>query len=266
LERLMPHPADGELLAHMDGELDPGEEARVGDHLESCAECALRLNLLRREAEAFSRSLLVFDDAIPTPADPGPIPVGVSSRAAIRRRFRKTGWSLARAAGLILVLTGAAAALVPGSPVRSWLGELLTAVVEPPATRVEETSGSVEPGVPTVLGPSAISVEPEADRLIVRLRGFARESNVHVRLTDTRRAAVRVVGAAGSPRFVTAPGLLEVIGTEEGDVWVELPRSVSDAIVQVDGETAVRIRDGQLRIFRPVLDSLREDVVFRIGD
>ena len=111
----------------------------------------------------------------------------------------------------------------------------------------------------------ASGTEPSAGTLVVKLRGFGPESNVHVRLADTRRAVVRVEGATESPRFITGPGLLEVIGTEEGDVWVELPRSVSDAAVEVDGEAAVRIRDGQLRILRPMLDSLREDVVFRIG-
>jgi hypothetical protein len=150
--------------------------------------------------------------------------------------------------------------------VRGWLGELLTQVVEPPATAVEQEPTAAEPEGVATLGPSAISVLPEAGRLVVKLRGFAPESNVRVRLTDSDRASVRVEGAAGSPRFITGPGILEVIGTEEGDVWVELPGSVSDAVVQVDGTAAVRIRDGQLRILRPVLDSLREDVVFRIGE
>ena len=198
-------------------------------------------------------------------ADPGPIPA-IATLPVPRHRFRRAGWSLARAAGLVLVVAGAAAALVPGSPVRVWLGELLSESVEPSATAVEETT-AIEPAeAPTGLGPAAISVASESDRLLIRLRGFGRESNVHVRLTDAERATVRVEGATGSPRFITGPGLLEVIGTEDGDVWVELPRSVSDALVEVDGEPAVRIRDGQLRILRPVLDSLREDVVFRIGD
>ena len=87
-----------------------------------------------------------------------------------------------------------------------------------------------------------------------------------MRLTDGRRASVRVEGAAESPRFVTGPGTLEVIGSTEGEIWVEVPRSAREAIVRVDGEAAVRIEDGRLVILRPVLDSLRGDVVFRIGD
>ena len=262
----MPHPTDGDLLAHMDGELEPGDGSRVVEHLESCVACHARMEALREDAEGFSQALLVLDEELPAPADPGPIPVVATVAPLARRRIRGTGWSLARAASLLLVIAGAAAALVPGSPVRSWIGELLTEDVEPPAATVEVPGGSEVPDGEILLGPSAISVEPEAGSLVVKLQGFARESNVHVRLVDAHRAAVRVEGASGSPRFITGPGLLEVIGTEEGDVWVELPRSVSDAVVRVDGEAAVRIRDGQLRILRPVLDSLREDVVFRIGD
>lgn len=262
----MPHPIDGVLLAHMDGELEPEEETRVRAHLQSCAECSRRLDLLRQEAERFSNALLALDDAASTLADPGPLPVGAAAARGESRPFRRSGWSLARAAGLVLVLAGGAAALVPGSPVRDWLGELLTESVEPPAERIEVAPEGTPPVESEVLGPSAISVAPDGGRLIVKLRGFPRESNVHVRLADTDRAAVRVEGAATSPRFITGPGLLEVVGTEEGDVWVELPRSATDAVVLVGGEAAVRIRDGQVRILRPLLDSLREEVVFRVGD
>ncbi|MCL7959877.1 MAG: hypothetical protein M8861_06770, partial [marine benthic group bacterium] len=62
------------------------------------------------------------------------------------------------------------------------------------------------------------------------------------------------------------PVCLEVIGAREGEIWVELPRSARDAVVRVDGEAAVRIEDGHLVTLWPVQDSLREDVVFRIGD
>jgi hypothetical protein len=74
-----------------------------------------------------------------------------------------------------------------------------------------------------------------------------------------------VEGAAESPRFVTGPGTLEVIGSREGEIWVELPRSTSDAAVMVDGDAAVRIERGQLVILWPESDSLRGEVVFRIG-
>ena len=262
----MPHPNDGHLQAWLDGELEPEEGTGVREHLESCAECAGRVEMLRGEAEGFSRAMLALDDRAGSLADPGPIPVAAALSTARRRKLRYTGWSLARAAGLILVASGAAAALVPGSPVREWLEGLADGdpaeVISATDSAPDEAEG---PGEAPAAGPTAISVEPLAGELVVRLQGFDRDSNVHVRLTDALLASVRVEGSPDAPRFVTGPGTLEVIGDTEGEIWVELPRSVRDAVVEVDGEAAVRIEDGQLVILWPVMDSLRGDVVFRIG-
>lgn len=263
----MPHPNDGYLLAWLDGELEPGEGVGVREHVESCAGCRIRVDSLRGESEGFSRAVLVLDDQVSGLADPGPLPVAAALSATGKHRLRTTGWSLARAAGLILVATGAAAALVPGSPLRGWLEGIGEAEVPASAAPAVSAPGFEAPEENTAVpAGTAISVEPLAGSLSVSLRGFARNSNVHVRLTDGPRASVRVEGAAESPRFVTGPGTLEVIGAREGEIWVELPRSARDAIVRVDGEAAVRVEDGRLVILRPVLDSLRGEVVFRIGD
>lgn len=263
----MPHPNDGHLLAWLDGELEPQEETGVRDHIESCVECRGRADSLRRESEGLSRALLVFDEQAAGLADPGPLPVVAALDARGRRRLRRTSWSLARAAGLILVAAGAAAALVPGSPVRAWLESLgeddRSVVVAPAVPAAGLKTPSTAAIEPTAAG---ISVEPEAGSLVIDLQGFGRDSNVHVRLTGARRATVRVEGTPEVPRFVTGPGTLEVIGAREGEIWVELPRSARDAVVLVDGEDAVRIEDGHLVTLWPVQDSLREDVVFRIGD
>jgi hypothetical protein len=262
----MPHPNDGDLQAWIDGELDgePEAAARIRRHLESCAECLTRIGDLRRESERFSRAILALDDGVATPADPGPIPLAAVRRSE-RRWWRRSGGVLARAAGLILVVAGAAAAIVPGSPVRTWLGALMADAPVPASVVDEAAPRAGDPaGAPTV-GPAVVGVAPEDGRVEVSLRNFGRDSNVHVRLTEAGRATVRVEEAGEGPRFVTAPGRLEVIGTV-GEIWVDLPRSAREAAVTVDGETAVRVMEGQIRILRPVLDSLREDVVFRIGD
>jgi hypothetical protein len=263
----MPHPNDGYLLAWLDGELEPEEGTGVREHLESCAECRGRADILRRESEGFSRAVLVLDEQATGLADPGPLPIAAAMSVGGTHRLRTTGWSLARAAGLVLVAAGAAAALVPGSPVRVWLEGLgadeSPGALAPAVTALEtevETGAAVEPTT------AAISVEPLEGSVLISLQGFGRNSNVHVRLTDARRASVRVEGRPEVPRFVTGPGTLEVIGAREGEIWVELPRSTRDAVIRADGDDVVRVEDGQLVILRPVLDSLRGDVVFRIGD
>jgi len=262
----MPHPNDGHLLAWLDGELEPEEGTGVREHLESCVACRGRADSLRRESEAFSRAVLALDDEAVDLAGPGPLPIAEAMASVGSHRLRRTGWSLARAAGLILVAAGAAAALVPGSPVRDWLAGLGgdgRPIAETPAVPAPEAETRPADGVePTA---TAISVEPVAGSLVVNLRGFGRNSNVHVRLTDSGRASVRVVGTPEVPRFVTGPGTLEVIGAREGEIWVELPRSARDVVVRVDDEDAVRIEDGRLAILWPVLDSMSGDVVFRIG-
>jgi hypothetical protein len=263
----MPHPNDGELLAWLDGELEPGEGVGVREHVKSCAECRIRKDILRGESEGFSRAVLVLDDQVSGLADPGPLPVAAALSAVGRHRLRTTGWSMARAAGLILVATGAAAALVPGSPIRGWFEDIGDAEVPASAAPAASAPG-VEAPEENLAAPAAtaISVEPLAGSLSVSLQGFARNSIVHVRLTDGSRASVRVEGAAEGPRFVTGPGTLEVIGSREGEIWVELPRSAREAVVRVDGEAAVRIEHARLVILRPMLNSLRGDVVFRIGE
>ncbi len=263
----MPHPNDGQLLAWLDEELEPEDGTGVREHLEACTECRRRGEVLRREAQAFSEAVLALDEVAAGKADPGPLPIAAAISSAGGHRLRRTGWSLARAAGLVLVAAGAAAALVPGSPVRAWLegfgadegsGTVAPAATAPAAET--ESDAGIKPGA------TAISVELSEGRLVVNLRGFTGNSNVHVSLTNAPRASVRVEGALEVPRFVTGPGTLEVIGAREGEIWVEVPRSARDAVVQVGGEDAVRVEDGRLVILWPVSDSLRGDVVFRIGD
>lgn len=258
----MVHLTDGNLQAWIDGELagEPEVEARVRHHVGACEECADRLTVLRQRSERFSRAMLALDEGTAAPADPGPLPLA-ATRGRARRPWRRTGWGLARAAGLLLVVAGAASAIVPGSPVRSWIGVLLSDD-RAPSIAVDDISPRGE-GVEAV-GPTVVGVAADDGRVEVRLRDFGRDSKVHVRLTDAGRATVRVEDTGTGPRFVTAPGQLEVIGTT-GDVWVDLPRSAHESAVTVDGEPLVRVTDGEIRILRPAVDSLREEVVFRIG-
>ncbi|MDP2470589.1 MAG: zf-HC2 domain-containing protein [Candidatus Palauibacterales bacterium] len=261
----MPHPSDGHMFAWLDGEMEPGDGAGVREHLESCAECRNRAEALRRQSEEFSQAMILLDEHGSGLADPGPLPFAAALPVG-RHRLRFTGWTLARAAGLVLVAAGAAAALVPGSPVRDWFEGLSRSgppVGGVPAVRTPDAEAPAEAARGSSV--SAVSVEPVEGGVTVSLHGFDPSSNVHVRLTDAGRATVRVEDAPESPRYVTAPGMLEVIGAREGEIWVELPRSVRDAVVLVDGEAAVRIEGGRLVILWPVLDSLRGDVVFRIG-
>ena len=260
----MPHPDEGQIQAWLDDELEPEARSGVGEHVEACADCAGLAELLRRQSDAFSHAMLAIDDEAVTLADPGPLPVAAALPAERRHRVRATGWSLARAAGLVLVAAGAAAALVPGSPVREWIEGLAMgdAGIEAP---IPAPPGSAAEKPATFLPAAGISVSPVDGAVAVRLRGFAESSTVYVRLTDAPGASVRVERVEEAPRFVTGPGVLEVIGQAEGEIWVELPRSIRDAVVEVDGEEAVRLEEGRLVLLWPSMASAHGDVRFRIG-
>jgi hypothetical protein len=163
---------------------------------------------------------------------------------------------------LILVVAGAAAALAPGLPLRDWFAGLLEPEVPTIETPVLEP---VREG-PAAPSPAAVSVDPEEGRIQVRLEGFAPESNVHVRLTDSPDARVRVEGQGAGARFVVAPGTVKVVGGDGGEIWVELPRAAAEAAVEIDGELAVIAAYGRLQLSRPAADTLEDDVVFRVGD
>ena len=63
------HPDLAELLAWIDGELDPRRAARAGEHIPRCPQCRLEVRRLRLRLEQSSR---IFQQAAdPPPADPG---------------------------------------------------------------------------------------------------------------------------------------------------------------------------------------------------
>jgi hypothetical protein len=122
------------------------------------------------------------------------------------------------------------------------------------------------PPAPAAPSPAAVSVDPADGRLRVALEGFAQSTSVRVGLTDAAEARVWVAGDGAGARFVVGPGEVRVLARNGGDVRVELPRSAEVATVEVDGQVAVLVAGGRLQLQRPAADSLREDVVFRIGE
>ena len=61
----MPHPNDGSLLAWLDGELEPGEGVGVQEHMESCAECRVRVDILGLEHILLFKGMIRHDHRVP---------------------------------------------------------------------------------------------------------------------------------------------------------------------------------------------------------
>ncbi|HVH13678.1 MAG TPA: zf-HC2 domain-containing protein, partial [Longimicrobium sp.] len=124
----MTHLGEGTLQELLDGELTPEARARADAHLAACRECAGQLAELRG-MNARASALLGMVEAAP--------PM-IAAQAHFARQRRSGGAlfharrALPRAAVLVLAVAGAAAAaVVPGSPVREWVAR---ATVEPRAT------------------------------------------------------------------------------------------------------------------------------------
>lgn len=259
----MDHPTEGELQGLLDGELEPGETERVEAHLAQCGVCRSLLTELRQAAASFSRALLFLDSAASPSGRWQPPRISAGRPPSARGGVRRRRWgALARAAVLVFFAAGAASALAPGWPLHAWLEGLIG---------TEAGVEDLRPGGPDVTAPVApspagISVAPIDGRVRVMLDGFAPESRVRLRVVDREEARVRVDGAHQAARFVVGPGRLEVIGSDGGEVRVELPRSAGEATVEIDGDLAVRVAQGRLQLHRSVADTLQEDVIIRVGE
>jgi anti-sigma factor RsiW len=178
---------------------------------------------------------------------------------------RAHGWArpaLARAAGLLLVFAAAAAAAIPGSPLRSWLVEVIgPSEVESPAP--EPTA---EPTEDVVSGPEGnpqevgIQMDPGGGELVVSLSGLPPGAEVQVRLVGGIRSWVY---AAEGARFQTRPGAVDAEVPGEY-VRVELARSLALASVEVDGVLYLRKTGDRLELAGPRRDSTDAEIRFEV--
>lgn len=250
----MSHPDAGELLALHDEELEGSRAVEVTGHLERCEAC-------RRELEALVVAARRFRDALPVVDEAAPVPSLPHRSGGQRRRV----WvPLARAAVLLLVLAGAASAVIPGSPVREWVAALVRPAEREPSLPAVGPVAVPDPGPPVAELPASISAPTREGEIHISVTGFDPESSVRVRLVEEPEARVEV-SAGAQPRFRVGSGRIEVEGSGPAHLRVDLPRATTEATVEIDGRLAVLKRGGELQLLRPALDSLQGDVRFRVG-
>ncbi len=251
----MNHLADAELQAWIDEELDPGDRIRVADHLASCADCRGLLAQLRGAADLFRDSLVVHDELVLMRA-------GRPGAAQTRTTRRLPRWAGRAAAVTLLVGGAAAAAIVPGSPLRGLIvgsDADETQPTEVVANAVPETSGA------------SISVRPSAGELRVRVREFPAGTRIRIMLIERPLGVASLPHGDADARFIVAAGLLEVVGPGRegpalpGDgVVLQLPRRMSYGVVEVDGDIVARVSGGSVEAPRQVSDS-GDGVVIEVG-
>lgn len=244
------HPTDGDLRAYLDGEAPAEDAGVIRRHLEGCAPCASRAAELRSAEGLVSTALEGLDPAID--AEGARAQVREKLAGGGRRRTRPAArWSLARAALLILALAGGAAAAIPGSPVRAWLGEALERIggespAPAPASGEDELAG--------------VRVEPSAGAVRVVLVGAGPGTRIRVRLVERTAAAVF---AGRGTRFGTGPGSVEA-RLEGDEARVEIPRAALLATVTVNGSVFFRKTTEGVELPGPVQDTVESEFRFRL--
>jgi anti-sigma factor RsiW len=254
----MRHPDEGRTLALLDGELDEAAAAELRSHLARCPACGALAERIARAARRSARALALLEEA----------PVSNRSRSLeardrVQARLagergpasarRAVGWgrgwwvplTLPRAAGIVLLLTGTAAAAVPGSPLREWIvrgWEGLRAGHSPEVSGMVE--GGTEEGAGARTTPATQPTPPETGATLLPDAGgvelWIQEVPARAEVTVVFLAGDRAgVFAGAGTSYRTGSGRLEASGPP-GPVRVELPRGAARAEVRVNGQVVLR--------------------------
>lgn len=277
----MNHLSEGQLQAYLDGEVEGAAARSLAAHLEACAVCTATLDELRAAAVRTSHALAWLDRPASTAAAIQP---GIAALAAERatevvgangdarvtsidahrpwRRPARVGFL--KAAMLALLVTGAAAAAIPGSPVQRWLIGAWTQLTGPEPVVVEEPEvpETVEPA-PAPAELASISIEPIDGRLTVLLDGAAPGQSIRVVLVDEPTATVET-DATAATRFSTGPSRIQATGLGRGSVNVLLPRSLAYARVVADGQLLLEKEGSAVHTQGDVVEQSDNVIVFRI--
>lgn len=269
----MNHLTEGQLQAHLDGEVESAQAQSLAAHLEVCAVCARALGEMRAGSERASLAFGLLDRPAPTAAAFAAVvganeDVSVKSIAAHRSWGRPARVGILKAAMLALFTTGAAAAAIPGSPVQRWLG---TAWDRLTGDRTETNAEVVVPETTDAPAPAvaestpraaSISIEPVDGVVEIILRDVGNAEAVRVVFVDDPRATVEAEGGADA-RFRTGPSSIEAIGLGTGLVTVSLPRDLHTISVSVDGNVVLEKRDGTVHTSGTVSEQTSDTIVFR---
>ncbi len=277
----MNHLSEGQLQAYLDGQLEGAAVRSLSAHLEVCAACAATLATMRAAAVRAARALAWLDRPASTAAtlDEGsaartaagaPEVVGANDDVMVRNIDAHRSWGrparvgFLKAAMLMFILSGAAAAAIPGSPVQRWLGgtwDRITGSAPDDAAPVQPATVD-EAAAPAPVELASISIEPVDGTVRVVLEGAERVQAVRVELVDASSAAVATDAAAGT-RFSTGPSRIQASGLGSGVVTVSLPRALARATVLADGHVLLEKQGATLRTPGTVVERTQDTIVFR---
>ena len=257
----MGHPDKGLIQALLDGEVPGTEAGSLRSHIDGCPECRAGAEALEGASRVLTGALLLVD----TEAD------FVEARgrflARVRPPSRRPFWpsiSLARAASITLLLTGAAVTSLPGSPVRRWMAqgwEALTGFVQtapghqdPAAPGPDQAAPSEEAGIPE----TGAGIPTSTQGTEVWIYGLPAEAELRVVWTDGDEAWVY---SGEGTRFNRVGSRLEA-HSPPGTVRVEIPRKLEQVVVGLNGSVLLRKSGGEVEILGTVRRRSSSEVVF----
>lgn len=248
--RDMKHLDEAQILAARDGE---ALAAPVREHLEACATCGAALDDARARGEMVARTLSALDGPVEATA----AKAGVRARLGSTRRPRWAWGSghLGRAAALLLVTAGAAAAL-PWSPVRTlWW----PAGPEPePAAGAATPTEAASPGARSAETGIAVPVSDGFVQVVVR----GADPGTVLEVTWSDQDAARLAAPAGS-RFTYAAGRVEV-DASRGRLAVELPRGATRVSLEVDGRLYLSGSPTSPEVLAPAIERNEDGIRFSV--
>ncbi len=283
----MTHLDDGRLHALMDEELGDADILAVRRHLGTCDACKDRMAELGERSALVARALGHLDTAAPPAgardavlerlgslsgaeqADPVH-PLASPERSLSKNRARVFRMPLARAAILVLFLSGSVATALPASPVRGWIAAGWALVIdlfdpsddsERPIGPDGEAPARIQDGVDAQSGtPAGVRLDAAEGEIIIVLSGVSSGTLIVVRMVPGR-----VAGAfADDPAtFRTSEGRIEVIGAV-GRVLVDLPQDAASASIVVNGGIYVRKEGDRIDAPGPIEAISTEEIRRRV--
>lgn len=253
-----------------DGDVPDRSVRRVRAHLQDCARCRDTVEWSRSVVDGYRAATeraappeawpevarrVGEADAVVLPA--GPVPVA-SPGSAPGRSGRWAPFA-ARAAVLVLLLAGVVSAAVPGSPLRSWLSDVL-AEGPPPNAAAEGAAAEAAPATATFV----LATDDGVVRVV-----FHRPDPglvLRVRTGAAGELTVRATGPAAAARFERASSRLDIREAGAGEVLLVLPRSAGEVRVELEGRPVLWQEAGRLIVPVPVSDSAGSELVIRVGE
>lgn len=258
----MTHLDEARLLTLRDGDagIDPVSEAHVAE----CGPCQVVLERLRGRSATIAQALASLDADHDLESARAGVRQRVTGQAAVapkvtplrRRRSTLFGMELSRAAGIILVTATAAAAAIPGSPIRGWVQGLISSDAGPTNTVAAPESSPVG-DVPETAG---VRLAVGSGPLHVTLLGVSAGGEIRVHWVVGAEAAV--FAPAGS-RFTSGENRIDA-AVVPGAVRVELPEGLVPVSLEVNGRIYLSRTSEGLEIVGPVAERRAEEVVFRV--